>query len=243
MKIIELSSYPRSGNTWMRHLFANIFRIDYYKDIPDFHIWGKETRSLIKPVRIEGQVFGFYKSHIPNLKSMSPDLILSIYRHPLDVFLSSLNYFWITKASGKFFNSIPKSVDRMLSDGDLKDYFSIFLKNSGSDYYPGMLGTLSDYFEYIAYCTATSNLFLLKYEDLYKKRCLALEILLNQSLGLNIHIPPKVFDIVDRITIGSDSTFDFYWKSRAENYRDYLTPAQVDQYKSVHAKRLQIIGF
>ena len=37
MKIIELASYPKCGNTWLRHLLSKHFELNIHNDIPDFH--------------------------------------------------------------------------------------------------------------------------------------------------------------------------------------------------------------
>ena len=148
-ELIELTSYPKCGNTWLRYLLAKQFDLNVHSDIPDYHQRHGETKSLIKTIDVDSKTFGMYKSHVPNIKSIGPTKIALIYRHPLDVFLSCLNYFYINSWEEKFRNKKVKSVEEICNDGELDFYFETFLKEVGLNYYNGLLGQLSHYFDYL----------------------------------------------------------------------------------------------
>ena len=93
--VIWLASYPKSGNTWLRFLLANLLfgRVaatgDLRKMIPDLH-WGFDLGDFL------GRDWILVKTH----SLFGPELALSertrkviyIVRNPLDVLVSNLNY-------------------------------------------------------------------------------------------------------------------------------------------------------
>tara|TARA_R110000796_G_scaffold236296_1_gene355667 strand:+ start:5582 stop:6313 length:732 start_codon:yes stop_codon:yes gene_type:complete len=241
MRLIEVASYPKSGNTWLRYLIANTFDIDVHKGVPDYHQWGEKTKDLIQQVKIDGETYGFYKSHIPNLNAMNPEKILAIYRHPLDVFLSCLNYFYINKWEDKFIDNKIKSVDTIYESGEICFYFEQFLKDSGETYYSSLLGKLSNYYDYLYYLKSLDNVIMIKYEDLFEKKRDYFKSNLKNLLEKDVVVPEKLFGEVDNKTIGSGS--NFYWKSKVGNYHSYLTNNQIEAYKSKYSKDLVRLGF
>jgi hypothetical protein len=94
-KIVWIASYPRSGNTWMRFLLANLLygpvasTAHLQELVPDIH------RGLVG-----AQIYGARKTLIKTHWRFTPDLPLredtmgaiAIIRHPIDVLLSNLNY-------------------------------------------------------------------------------------------------------------------------------------------------------
>lgn len=94
-KIVWLSSYPKSGNTWVRFLIAHLVSEkiessgDVYRLIPDIHK-GLTSSHLLGPGHI------FIKSHLKYFDEMPlrEDTVGVIYivRNPLDVIASAINY-------------------------------------------------------------------------------------------------------------------------------------------------------
>lgn len=94
-KIVWIASYPRSGNTWMRFLLANLLygpvtsTAHLQELVPDIH------RGLVG-----SQIYGARKTLIKTHWRFTPDLPLredtmgaiAIIRHPIDALLSNLNY-------------------------------------------------------------------------------------------------------------------------------------------------------
>ena len=160
MITVEIASFPKSGNTWFRRLAENyLIQLAGIKMHPlDVHsdsksVMNKENASFLP--NVNDYIF-IYKSHIYNHPKVKPDKIIHIYRHPLDVFCSAINY--LNNHSNKmsdlrkniiFKNGIPKSVEDIFISGEMDYYFDVFLKEVGSNYWPDMLKNSSNYFKYI----------------------------------------------------------------------------------------------
>jgi aryl sulfotransferase len=94
-KIIWLASYPKSGNTWVRFIIANLIygavgrSSDVFRLIPDIH-------KGITDVHLIGQKTIFVKTHLKYFDGMPlrQDTVGAIYvvRNPLDVIASAVNY-------------------------------------------------------------------------------------------------------------------------------------------------------
>lgn len=92
--ICWLTSYPKSGNTWLRFLIGNLFfgSLDHYKDqekhTPDVH--------LHKQIDIRNKECAFIKTHwmfhdsMPGSKNTLS--AICIVRNPFDVLVSNMNY-------------------------------------------------------------------------------------------------------------------------------------------------------
>lgn len=94
-KIVWIASYPRSGNTWMRFLLANLLygRVESSSHlqqlVPDIH-------RALSGTQIYGPRKTLIKTHwryVPDLP-LREDTIgaIHILRHPIDVMMSNLNY-------------------------------------------------------------------------------------------------------------------------------------------------------
>ena len=141
MKTIEICSYPKSGNTWVRHLVYQFLIDSRAKDVelpqdihddPEYVI--NKRKAILTPFLSER--VSFYKSHILDNKSVTPDRIIYIYRHPIDVFLSARNWFYKNSPKFKeerrkkiFIDGIPKSIDEIYHDGSLSTISVNFRKS------------------------------------------------------------------------------------------------------------------
>lgn len=110
---VFLASYPRSGNTWTRHILSAVFfpknkidsLLDLQKTIPDIHY----NRSYIKPLSIGSGVRIIKTHHVYNPKYKK---VIYIYRNPIDVAWSS--YRFITDTQTGSFLSLDHFVDEFL---------------------------------------------------------------------------------------------------------------------------------
>jgi hypothetical protein len=254
METIEIASYPKSGNTWFRRIVEDfLFETTGEKILPgDIHQEGKEVLSEKKCFslpNIEGE-YVVYKSHIPNNPKIKPNKIIHIQRHPLDVFLSAINYLYLQTLSGKivkerletlFVNGNPKKVDDIYHDGELDYYFQDFLCNAGSKYWPGMLQDRSNYFEYQRQVSLLNNCLSIKYEDLISHFDSTVEKSLAYMFGDTGKLAKVSAARVDAKTKNSGS--GFFWKAKFGNYKDYLSEEQINEFYSKYRNEMNFLGY
>lgn len=104
---IEISSYPKSGNTMMRAIVASYLSFAGFKgDLlpPDIHR-SKNLEKNMSQFKIGKNYYSFYKSHKTFNNKINPDLVIYIYRHPLDVLLSTLNFNFLQNDSKIFIDT------------------------------------------------------------------------------------------------------------------------------------------
>lgn len=239
---VEIASYPKSGNTWMLHLLHQFLlsRDVLVKGLaPDIHLDPVAVDSL-EFVQLESRRYGFYKSHIPGNPRAQPDIVIYIYRHPLDVFLSAINHHARNGNEWIFFDGKPRTVEQIAAGGELDSYFERFLENLGANFWTAMLGKHS--------CVKThTELGLekcrvaLRYEDLFLQRgdalrgvLRALEIPVSEDLD-------AVFVRADQKTVGSGNPF--FWRARMRTREEFLSTEQIRLFEQKHRSWLERLGY
>ena len=104
MKFNIITSYPKSGNTWMRYIIYELFfnpknhendnSLNIKKFIPDLHQIQIKNNQLILDKDLKNKKI-FIKSHFSfdQMKNFPMDKIILVIRNPLDVFVSLYNYY------------------------------------------------------------------------------------------------------------------------------------------------------
>ena len=99
-----ITSYPKSGNTWMRYIIYemcfnkenkdNDNSLNIKKYIPDLHILKIENNKLTLNKELKNKEI-FLKSHFSysQMKNFSIKKIIIILRNPLDIFVSLTNFY------------------------------------------------------------------------------------------------------------------------------------------------------
>ncbi len=256
MKTIEISSYPKSGNTWFRYLI-NQFLIEYSAkniELPmDIHQKRSEVinkRKRISIPNVSDQV-SFYKSHIVDHKVINPDRIIYIYRHPLDVLLSTLNHLYLQHSKGKlnekrrheiFIGGVAKKCEDIFSDREMAHYLSIFKTNLGENFFPGMLGKKSNYFKHVISALENSKAVSIKYEDLIENTAEVAVSALSEVLGVRFDHSILDTSAVDEKTKYSQNK-GFFWKSASGTRFEFFSNKQISDFEAVHKKSLKSIGY
>jgi hypothetical protein len=160
-KIFWIASYPRSGNTLMRimlsqallspamqnHIDAHFPSINVDQPLQEQAAGAAVERFITTPLPLkEGAVFEsqygpvkFVKTHwgSPDVMDTASSLGAAYFlRHPIDVFLSGLNYIYfnaerIPVFREYFLEKTPRSVDEIAERGELSHYLGNFIANSG----------------------------------------------------------------------------------------------------------------
>src|SRR6185436_7755910 len=124
-KLVWLASYPRCGSNWLRILLNQIMASprDAAVTIPSFK--NQLPRSVVPRYKCGDDLLVFLKTHnAPDTKRMERVDIacagqITIFRHPLDIVLSSLNFARIRSQGVQFKDNEIKSVDEIISSGEI----------------------------------------------------------------------------------------------------------------------------
>jgi hypothetical protein len=250
---IEIASYPKSGNTWFRHIAQNFLdklRGDSGFEIPpDIHqgVVGVKNYNALFINEIGDNVL-IYKSHIFNHPKVNPEKIIHIYRHPLDIFLSARNFFYHQshkinqdRLEELFIDGKPKSVEEIVENQEMDYYFCQFLEQAGSTYWPGMLGDKSNYFKYVFHALESDNTISIKYENLLHDVSDVANKTFRYVFG-NIPYIPVDTDEIQKKTKHSKNT-KFFWKAVANNYKNFLTEEQITLFNKKYNDELSALGY
>lgn len=239
---VEIASYPKSGNTWMLHLLHQFLlsrEVPVKGLAPDIHLDPAAVDGL-EFVQLGSLRYGFYKSHIPGNPRTQPDIVVYIYRHPLDVFLSAINHHARNGNAWIFFDRKPRTVEQISADGDMESYFECFLEDLGANYWSEMLGELSCVKAHtesgLEQCRVA-----LRYEDLFLRRGEALRDLLRAlEIPVTEDLEP-VFERADLSTVGSGNPF--FWRARTRTREEFLSAEQISLFERKHRSWLERLGY
>lgn len=252
LRIVEIASYPKSGNTWFRHLVSSYLKSAYGLDYLPLDI-GEKSFSLCRSDSelslpgVDGDVF-IYKSHVFNNPAESPGKIIHIYRHPLDVFLSALNHlhnqsenFPAVRKEALFLSGKPKTVEAIFESGEMDFYFDRFLENVGANFWPGMLKKSSNYFEYVLNGLSSEGALSIRYEDLLDNTSDTVNRAMNYALDINENVCLDLEGVNKKTKDGGNRRF--YWKAKSKNYESFLTKKQISDFEALYTAELKDIGY
>ena len=105
-KINIITSFPKSGNTWIRFIIYDLFFNKQNKDdvnsseinrmIPDFHMSNNNQLIFDNELR-DKEIFLKTHSSYKQMKKLPIDKVIIIIRNPFDVFVSLYNYYEINE--------------------------------------------------------------------------------------------------------------------------------------------------
>lgn len=244
MRVLWLYSYPKTGSTWVRRVIQEIIAPDQSPfdaitsiqyDIPDnlrfFDIRGKSTTV--------------FKTHnIPShsaCKELTHDSIgyISIYRHPLDVLLSSLNYSYAKRESRIFKYGILKSVDDIIKDGEIGYYVGQFIHHQGCRRYVKWCGSYIDYYKNWETATSGKPRLVLKYEDVVNNKIEAISHIADYLGYDNVNCS----DISAKIEGKTAIDGQFHWRKKAYNFDGYVPQRIVSKFERSCADLLDYFGY
>jgi hypothetical protein len=251
-QLLGLYSFPKSGNTWLRAIIAAIFGVPVQQGMMAEYVIDTHMGQRIgqRPWRFADQAWCFYKSHnkTPPVtegdRVIRPNKIIYIYRHPLDVFTSYLNYLSgnVTAMSEKVFGfTFDRVEDLTPEQWDL--LFQRFATHGTFDPRPeNPFGSLFESIDnYMALRDAGDPVLILRYEDLQQDFDTQIRrIYAFLDIPLAEEDLPRVRDVSESLTAGDGK---FFWKRKIGTHRDYLTDAQIDQFWELHAARMAMLGY
>jgi Sulfotransferase domain len=247
-QIVGLYSFPKSGNTWLRAIIAGIAGIPdgpgtLQKYVTDTH-YGKVVET---PWEFQGTNWYFYKSHHKNVltehkeQQFVTNKIVYIHRHPLDVFMSYLN-FVSNNVSPQAGASLNISFDKVedLSPGDMEKLFSLYVAHGTIFPQNKTFGSVFENIQNFKDLRAKDgNVHIVRYEDLIDN----FEGTVNgicQFVGFRDVDVMKVFTDAEKRT-GKNGKF--FWKKQKDNYKNYLTEDQIKRFYRVYAAEMESLGY
>lgn len=246
--VVGLYSFPKSGNTWLRAIIAGLTDMPSEPGVLQKYVTDSHYGKVIEnPWNFQGRDWYFYKSHHKTVltehedQTFVTDKILYIYRHPLDVFVSYLN-FVSRNVSPKAGQSLPihfDSVDDLTPD-QMETLFAIFLENATLFPRNKAFGGVFEHIDSFKKLGATQdNVLVMRYEDLsddFEK------VVADICSFLDIEQPntAAVYRYADHRTRQNGK---FFWKRQKENFRTYLTDEQVARFTEKYAAEMQALGY
>lgn len=247
-QVVGLYSFPKSGNTWLRAIIAEICGIPtsggaLQKYVTDTH-YGK---AMENPWSFQGTDWYFYKSHHKKVltddagEPMKTDKVVSIYRHPLDVFLSYLNFVSrnVSPNAGK---SLPVQFDKVedLTPEEMEMLFQIWLDHATLFPQNRKFGSIFEAAEGFRKQQRKGDpVHVIRYEDL-KDDFAGTVAPMVEFLGIENADMDKVYQGADSRT---QQNGKFFWKRSKKNYEKYLTEDQIARFEKKWAPELKSLGY
>lgn len=247
-RVVGLYSFPKSGNTWLRAIVGSVLEIPLegeglQKYLTDAHY----GRVIENPWNFKEIDWFFYKSHRKELltshmdQDFETDQVVYIYRNPLDVFMSYLN-FVSTNVSPNAGRALPfqfSSVDDLSSE-QLNELFEIYLEHGTIVPQNKVFGSVFEHIHnFQRRADSGKKVHIIRYEDLmddFQTTVRKMTLFLGLR-GINLK---RVYEAADKRTAQNGK---FFWKRQKNNYMNYLSEDQVVRFYDRHGVTMTKLGY
>jgi hypothetical protein len=245
-RVVGLYSFPRSGNTWLRQIVASALDIPanmLQRFVTDMHY----GQIMTHPVMYEGRQWFFYKSHHKSLvtehrgQQIKTDKVVYIYRHPLDVFLSYLNFASknVNSKVGELLQFNIDSVEKLTKE-QLASLFSVFMTYGTVTPQNRAYGS---YFDHVSNAFALrdsgADVHLMRYEDLLNDFGPTASKMF-EFLEIPVTDIEAVFGEADKRTAQDGK---FFWKRQSKVHEEFLAKEQIEAFNKTFHDKLVAIGY
>jgi hypothetical protein len=243
-RYVCLNSFPRSGNTWVRFILSHLLFDGTLTAIPD-----KYRQADVEPALFahKGVTLRFYKSHDRFLSNrlgsrmIEHGFCVHIVRHPLDVFLSQLNFLTLPQsdapARGEGWELSAGRIDETIASRDLEYFFGVFL----------VYGTLQPFFRAAGSWQQHARFWLrppvrtahLRYEQLASgdySRLLDIARTLGKS-------ETELKTAIGKASEDTRINDGFFWKQTPGLWREVLPKRPVERFYEANSALLAQLGY
>lgn len=247
VKSVGIYSFPKSGNTWMRNAIASAMNIrprDYAVYMPRLYA----DRVMTEPHEFGGNKYYFYKSHDArvvreyNGQRIRTNTIIYVKRHPLDVFVSYANFISdnVTGTYKNFMDIELPSVDSIKGTPILDALFKCFLVYGTLTPHSRKFGSWFEQMEYFhSGPKGPTHIHVVRYEDMLDNFDEVFPGVM-QAIGVDEIDVEAVKAEVERRTARDGK---FFWKRSKRTHEEYLTPEQIELFRSVHGEKMARFGY
>lgn len=245
-KVLWLASYPKTGSTWVRTILGCLlapklsafdavrsFQSKYPPDAPAYTIWGQRLHVLKTHLTPD-------HPRMANCPGATAGVIV-VDRHPLDILLSALNYAAVKEYALSFLNETIKPVEQIVADGEFGHYIDQFIAEDG---FPRFFSVSEGYSTYLSRwrsAQAGQPFHAIRYETMFNDPGAEVQRLA-EFIGKPID-RAGIETILDKVDLTTKANGRFYWKRRANNYREMLTPDLIDRFEAGYSGQLAAHGY
>jgi Sulfotransferase domain len=233
-EVFWVASYPRSGNTLIRIALSRILlpaeaQSDLDKNFPEY-VNGRE-------IRLDGVHFPTLNGNVLFLKThwrQPKDAIrcvggVYLYRHPVDVFLSALNYMFINSknvpAFAGYFRDKPQPVEELAGTGALQSYLDQFVHDLGVMPMRDTSGSWIDNLNGWMDRAEQDDILVLSYDSLTSDLGGSMRDILDRA---GIEVPAERFEKgLVSARAATKRNGEFFWRASPDTKREFFSFEQI----------------
>lgn len=232
--VFWIASYPRSGNTLIRIALSRILlpadaQINLDKNFPEYVNGRRIPLDGVEFSATNGSVL-FLKTHWRE----PSDAIRSVggvylYRHPLDTFLSALNYMFINRNSvpafAAYFGDEPLPVEELARKGALQSFLDRFVQDLGMMPMRETSGSWVDNVNSWMVRAEQDDILVLNYDNLISDLAGSMRGILARA-GIDVH-SEKLERGLASTRVATKQNGKFFWRASPDAKREFFSPEQI----------------
>ncbi|MEM0942402.1 MAG: sulfotransferase domain-containing protein [Pseudomonadota bacterium] len=245
-RVVGLCSYPKSGVSWLRAILGAAMGITDWQEARR-HLVDTAFEMPLLPVTLGGQRYAFYKTHrMAPLETYGGEALVTersivIHRHPLDVFVSYLNFISgkVERISERVTGFEVGSVEE-IDPATLERLFSRWIAEGSLRAEKNAFGGWHEHWAaHRARAAAGEAVLFIRYEDLHRDFAATAGRLFAflEVDGVDI---AHVQEVADRMTAQDGG---FFWKRQTGTHKAFLSAEQIARFERVYGSELAEMGY
>lgn len=227
---IAIVASPRSGNTWLRGLLASVFQLEERAALtPEDVDWANLPRRVVL------QIHWHPLESFASLLRMHNFRVVTPARHPLDVFISTLNYQQYVDEPVKWSNDDGRGERSLRGASPRSDVFLDYTRSLMAEH---ILATSREWWQ-------MDETIRVRYEDLVLDTASTLGRVV-EALGVAVRKPIEQVVAcyeIDRLRIEYDVWHYHYWQGKPGQWKRLLPASEAFQIAQYHSRTFEAMGF